>query len=313
MGDAFRPSGWFTRGGAEVVCAQAFHERQHFEREEAYTEMFPGSPPPPPEGPVVRPVADPPGSHRVSGYSVASRGQQALSALDRIVAEAHGAELLRRAVQWYQQGSDELGRWCLEVGARASVKESVAEFVSTYGPLEWCFGRWLKEGAGNSPEYFVWPSAWRLWALSIFDAFEGWKPVPSPIGFYLWAGLMIQGLREHPEWPGCQLFLANRVSRLSLEFAEEEKRSLVEAAATRHFQSPAVVVGGELLELLAARVAFGWGASSAGLVTRVRTCPICRQEFLRTASHRVYCSDDCVRYSGALRQARYRQNRSLPR
>jgi hypothetical protein len=118
--------------------------------------------------------------------------------------------------------------------------EGVRTFVARWGPLVVDFAGWLiatersrvdrghplVEPLWLSPlarlgaEGLLWPSEWRRWVTSIRDRLSARHDppllTPVPVAFYLWAAAMLTALHRHPEWPGCQLFLANRLASMRL-------------------------------------------------------------------------------------------------
>ena len=116
----------------------------------------------------------------------------------------------------------------------------VREFVASYGPLVADFGEWLAAGerarvgrghpaveplwqsplARLGADVRLWPEEWRRWANNIHAKLSPLREppflVPAPVAFYLWGSFMLTALRRHPEWPGCQLFLASRLASMRL-------------------------------------------------------------------------------------------------
>lgn len=295
-----RPGFWLTRGAAKVVSARAYHRQQYGDWEHLGVQ-------PPPRGCVV--VSVYPGSIiRPKGYSVAAKAREALSALGGTAEASHSGEIAKWAVERYHEAPAVLGRWCLKAGAQTSVKKAAAAFVAGFGPLTQDFGGWCASAAWRSAEGDLWPKPWRTWARSVYDVLTARGralPVPAPVGFYVWASLMIGAVRGHPGWQGCEAFLINRLAAIRLQFAPGEMEEFVRAAAAKRLSSPALIATGELLDLLAARAAFGLG-SPVGEVRRYDTCQACGAEFPVTFARRRYCSDACARRSGSIRQARHR-------
>jgi hypothetical protein len=260
---------------------------------------------------------------RIHRYSVAKRAGEVLSALENIMTAAYAKEVLELAARWYDKEPAKLGHWCLSRAGKRPVKQAAASFVAGFGPLVQDFGEWCSRAAlldaaqtlasvekRASVERALWPTAWHRWATSVYGRLivTDIRPeyVPAPVGFYLWAAIMVQCLREHPEWSGSQLFLTNRLAFTRLSFGPTGLREFVKEAAAKHLLSPHLVVTGDLLDLLAARVAFG-SLSPVGELKRYRMCPQCKNQFPVTSKNRVYCPN-CAQSGPAVRRARFLAN-----
>ena len=226
---------------------------------------------------------------------------------------ASAREKLTSAVSEAKQvarGESKLAAFCLEKAEIFRVQALAVEFAATYGPLILDFGVWCYDDAYGafvsrhwasaldlySPlrvlgsERRLWPARWTKWATTAYRTagrqIEPPRTVPPPMGFYVWAAYMLTALSDHPEWPGCQLFLANRLASLHLApmtwFPELAERT------TSH-QGPRVSARlyGELLDYLALAAAYRRGPS---IVETVILCENCgagfatadrRQEVLR--------------------------------
>jgi len=212
--------------------------------------------------------------------------------------------------------------------------ESVREFVSTWGPLVVDFARWLAAGerAGvgrghpaveplwGSPlarlgaDALLWPEDWRRWAASIHSKLSLRRDppflVPSPVGFYLWAAYLLTALRRHPEWPGCQLFLASRLASMRLLPESLLPRDLTPTAQCR---PPTMWLWGELLDYLALAAAY-LRQDDAPLGLRVCANPECGETFATAHRGRRYCAKcSNPRVHAIIASRRYRAKRARAR
>jgi len=228
------------------------------------------------------------------------------------------------------RGEWRLGAFCLEKAESASVQSLAVEFVGDYGPLILDFGVWCHDSAygafvsrhwatASDPsswllflgsERFLWPPSWRKWATAVYTTLGRRvvppKTVPPPVGFYVWAAYMLTALTDHPEWPGCQLFLANRLASLRLvpmtwfpELAEYTKPHQGRRVSARLY--------GELLDYLALAAARQRGPIIAETVI---LCENCGNAFTTEDGRRRYC-DSCSsrQVRDAARARRYRDRR----
>jgi hypothetical protein len=203
------------------------------------------------------------------------------------------------------------------------VTKAVAKFVTRYGDLIRDFGRWSADteyggyvASGSmfpedSPlpllgnERFLWPRHWRRWAVGVHERFkvlDRGEIVPSPVAFYVWAALMLTALHEHPEWPGCQLFLANRLASLRFVCGADWPRR----KKTAQERIPVWAVG-ELLDYLALSAAFGPWPVPARKGEAVR-CSSCGHPFKPKHGRERYCSEVCRKDANAARARRWRAN-----
>jgi len=332
-----RPGFWSAKGEAEVMTAKLYHEH-HFKDWREWRRPLPR----PPAGLVVFPLSSKP-HPRVELYAVERRARGALSALRRVVEAARAQKRLRWAVQEYHtverpQGApaksdSEVGDFCLLAAEQPAVAKAVAAFVRKYGDLVRDFGRWCADTeyggyaasgslfARNSPlpllgrERFLWPKPWRRWAVRIYDRFRllgRWEPVPAPVAFYVWAALMLTALREHPEWLGSQLFLANRLASLRLLAGGDwtrRRREIRGKGPAAQNRLPIWAVG-ELLDYLALSAAFGEWPVPAAKVERqgaMVKCANCGVLFSTDDGRRRYCGENCARCSDAICARRYRE------
>jgi hypothetical protein len=252
---------------------------------------------------------------RLEIYAVEERVRSSLSELHGVVAAAGASGGLKWAMEQYHaversEGQHsaracELADFCLQAAERPVVVKEVTGFVEKYGDLIRDFGHWCADteyGGGaagrslypkGSPlpllgnERFLWPRPWRRWATEVYARVTRLgraQPVPPPVGFYVWAALMLTALRKHPEWPGSRLFLANRLASMRLVFGEgwPPKKDSEHKGRIRAW------VIGELLDYLALSAAFGW---SMPQVDSVR-CALCSTMFLTPDGRRRYC-DPC--------------------
>jgi hypothetical protein len=121
---------------------------------------------------------------------------------------------------------------------------------------------------------------------------------------------MLTALRDHPEWQGSRLFLANRLASLRLVLGEGWPRSKEDKDKKR---VPVWTVG-ELLDYLARSAAFRWWplpARKAELRGDHIICALCHQPFPRYDRRRVYCGDcrnqlHFERLAAAIRSQRHR-------
>ncbi len=253
------------------------------------------------------------------------KAQEALLALHHVVRSAGGAGRLEWAAgRYYALRRPEKGRsartsslaeLCFLAVQRPEVQSEVVAFVSDYGELVRDFGLWcgateerglavagpaaglhpLRSRLGN--ERFLWPDAWRRWATKAASAQPSFMAhrVPPPVAFYVWAALMLAAVHDHPEWPGSQLFVANRLASLRLVLDEGEEGKPTVAGPV-----------GELLDYLGSAAAFG--------VFRMATCVNCSQPFPWRDRKRRYC-DACStrKIRGAVQQRRFRDKKRQER
>ena len=187
-------------------------------------------------------------------------------------------------------------------------------FVERFGPLILDFGAWCSEteygafvarhpaSAGDVHSYllqlgherFMWPRQWRRWATECYAHSARISPiakVPAPVGFYVWAAYMLLALQEHPEWPGCQLFLADRLASLRLVMDATWFPELAEWTGPHQGRRLSARLYGELLDHLALAAAY---RSSPATVKGPRPAPCenCQVSFLTSDRRRRYC-DAC--------------------
>jgi len=231
------------------------------------------------------------------------------------------------------KGESELAAFCLGKAESAQVQALAVQFVAMYGPLILDFGVWCYDDAYgafvsrhwvsalhlHSPlrflgsERHLWPAGWTKWATTAYRTvgrqIEPTKTIPPPVGFYVWAAYMLTALREHPEWPGCQLFLANRMASLRLapmawfpQLAERTERPRGPRVSARLY--------GELLDHLALAAAYQRGARIAETATQCRNCEVW---FTIDDRRRKYC-DDCnePKIRDAARARLYRERHPNP-
>ena len=212
--------------------------------------------------------------------------------------------------------------------------EGVRELVATYGPLVADFGQWLaggeraRVGRGHpaveplwqSPlarlgaDVRLWPEEWRRWANSIHTKLSPLRDppflVPAPVGFYLWGASMLTALRRHPEWPGCQLFLAGRLSSMRLR---PDSLLLRGTTTAEQSQPPRVRLWGELLDYLALAAAYP-RQSDTPLDLRVCAYPECGESFASTHRGRRYCPKcSTARVHALMASRRYRAKKARSR
>ena len=237
----------------------------------------------------------------------------------------------RREAAERSSGEDELAVFCLEVAEKESVQEIAAEFVNKYGPLILDFGAWCHDTeygsfASRHPataldyaapvrllanERFIWPRRWRRWATELFVTagrfVEPPPKVPPPVGFYVWAAYMLTALRDHPEWRGCQLFLANRLASLRLVSDVTWFPALAKHFTSHQGRRLAARLHGELLDYLALAAAYRSGPRS---IERIVLCQRCGVLFPAADGRRRYC-DSCSKpkVRNAVRAQRYRDRK----
>jgi hypothetical protein len=230
----------------------------------------------------------------------------------------------------------ELSAFCLEAGEEEPIQSLAAAFVTEFGPLIQDFGAWCSDteyGAFvsrhpvssldlTSPllqlghERFLWPEPWRNWAIGSYRHAARRAPVPlvpPPAGFYVWAALMLTALSDHPEWPGCQLFLSNRLASLRLVDDAAWAPWLVEHHKPPRGRRFSARLHGELLDYLALAAAYRSSAARADEL-RTTTCAYCGTPFLTGDGRRRYC-DRCSspQTHNAVAQQRYRdRHKSKP-
>ncbi len=224
-------------------------------------------------------------------------------------------------------GSD-LSSFLFEAAETKRVQFLAVEFVAKYGPLILDFGTWcadteygafvsrhpasaygygsILQSLGN--ERFLWPREWRRWATGVYSAVERHlepRPrVPAPVAFYVWAACMLTALHQHPEWLGCQLFLANRLASLRLVFDEHWLPEITDHLKPHQGPRLAARLDGDLLDYLAVAAA---RKRRPGVVHRVGRCENCGLPFSADDGRRWYCpACSKLNASGAIRSQRYR-------
>jgi len=229
-----------------------------------------------------------------------------------------------------------LAAFCLKAAEKEPVQRAAAAFVDRFGPLILDFGAWCFDTEyGAFPrlhpasalsttsclvqlghERFLWPRGWRQWATKSYQhVMHIWptRMVPPPVGFYVWAAYMHTALSEHPEWPGCQLFLANRLASLRLVSDEAWFPSLMESTKRRQGRRLSARLYGELLDYLALAAAY---RSSSGRAKdqRMVICKNCRAAFLIDDGRRSLCGDcSNAKIRNAVAQREYRERqKNLP-
>jgi hypothetical protein len=225
-------------------------------------------------------------------------------------------------------GESRLAAFCLERAERFDVQVLAMEFAATYGPLILDFGVWCYDDSYGAfvsrhwasaldlhsalrflgSERHLWPARWTKWATTAYRTagrqIEPPRTVPPPVGFYVWAAYMLTALSDHPEWLGCQLFLANRLASLHLApmtwFPE-----LSERTAPPRGPRVSARLYGELLDYLALAAAYQRGPSIAEAVA---PCGNCGVLFSTSDRRRNYC-DSCskTKIRDAARARRYRE------
>jgi hypothetical protein len=239
--------------------------------------------------------------------------------------------VLRRKVEEKPGGDDALGMFCMGVAEKGEVQKLASKFVEEYGPLILDFGIWSNEtGYGSlarrdpalegyyatplrflANERYMWPRRWRRWAVEAsLDALGRGEPaaaVAPPVGFYVWAAYMLTALREHPEWAGCRIFLANRLASLRLVSDEDWYPALVKHYPSREGRRLAARLHGDLLDYLALGAAYQAGPRSIDMTV---PCARCLTPFPTDDGRRRYC-DSCSKpeFRRAVRAQRYRERR----
>jgi hypothetical protein len=207
---------------------------------------------------------------------------------------------------------------------------ALQQFVTDYGPLVTDFGEWLTAGAHlrvarghpaveplwQSPlarigaDIQLWPEEWQRWATSIHIKLAPRRDppllAPAPAGFYLWGAAMLTALHQHPEWPGCQLFLASRLA--SLRLLPDDL--LLRSAKTEPTPLATTRLWGNLLDYLAL-------AATTPRMTDdpmgLRFCarPECGESFIAMHRGRRYC-DQCSnsRVHALMASRRYRRKKA---
>ncbi len=187
--------------------------------------------------------------------------------------------------------------------------EGVRQFVCRWGPLVVDFGAWLAAGervrlgrghpnleplwgsplARLGADARLWPAQWLRWAHDIHTKLSARRDppllVPAPVGFYLWAASMLTALQRHPEWPGCQLFLASRLAAMRLLPDSLLPR---EPDPSPRGGPPAARLWGELLDCLALAAAYPQH-SDTPIELRVCAYPECGETFATAHRGRRYC------------------------
>lgn len=174
----------------------------------------------------------------------------------------------------------------------------VREFVSRYGELVRDFAGWCARVQGQPWEHpdlaysgheARWWGEWATWAQGWGRRAEGPLDLAAPVAFYLWAAVMLTALRRHPEWPGCQVFLANRIAGLRLGCGGQLRSLWLDATGKgrrpERVGKANVFVYGDLLDYL------GAAAGARGWEDRARVCanPECRAVFVSGDGRRRYC------------------------
>ena len=177
--------------------------------------------------------------------------------------------------------------WCSEVQSRVLVERHGPSFLGGETALAHRTGR----------EHRLWSVPWLRWARAIQQAGcecpGQYEPAPAPLEFYVWAALMVTALRLHPELPGCQLFLLNRLSSMRLVSVWANRvhpvRRLAALARERgesfgdELRRAPVQVDGSLLDYLAA------AAASPEWRGNLVPCANCRHPFETNDGRRRYC------------------------
>lgn len=190
--------------------------------------------------------------------------------------------------------------------ASGKCRERVGWFVSRYGELVRDFGSWCARVGGQRWEHpnlsytgheARWWGEWARWALAWERRRARAKvspeaaPIAAPVSFYLWAAVMLTALRRHPEWPGCQVFLANRAAGLRLHCGGQWLVALLYArkgvGQAEEVGPRGVAMYGDLLDYL------GAAAGVRGWQDRARPCanPDCGALFVAGDRRRRYCAD----------------------
>jgi len=261
--------------------------------------------------------------------SNASRGDIASREADCARLEAQVARA--RSKLTIPSGDDELGLFCLKAAEESAVQDLAREFVEKYGPLILDFGLWCHETgygflASRDPvsegdyrgllrflanERYMWPRRWRRWAVEAsLDALRQALAPPAvapPVGFYVWSAYMLTALRDHPEWLGCRLFLANRLASLRLVSDADWFPELLQHYPSREGRRLAARLHGELLDYLALGAAYRSGPRS---IERMVPCARCRTLFPTDDGRRRYC-DSCSKpkFRRAVRARRHREQK----
>jgi len=225
-----------------------------------------------------------------------------------------------------------LAEFCLRMAQREPVRNAAVQFVKTFGPLILDFGAWCCDteyGAFatrypsmaadmTSPlrllgdERFLWPPKWWKWATRLYGTTGRFREppvrVPPPIGFYVWASYMMTALREHPDWPGCQLFLANRLAAIRLTPEDAWFPEFMARIESYRRGQLSARLYGELLDYLALAAAYQRWPTIIGRVALV--CPNCGGTFVSSDGRRRYC-DSCSKpkVRNAVRAQRYRDRK----
>lgn len=212
--------------------------------------------------------------------------------------------------------------------------EPVRKFAAKWGPLVVDFAEWLfaservRVGRGHpeieplwtSPlarlgaDAKLWPQEWSRWAASIYTRLSPHRDppflVPAPVAFYLWAAYLLTALRRHPEWPGCQLFLASRLASMRLlpdSFLVRDPTPVEQA------QPPTARLWGELLDYLALAAAFP-RREDASLGLRTCANPECDASFTTLHRGRRYCAKcSNPRVHALMASRRYRAKKARAR
>jgi len=249
---------------------------------------------------------------------------------DKAEARAQLARVRGEPAHGGTEGKSALAAFCLAAAERFFVQAKVVTFVARFGPLildfgAWCsdteYGAFVSRHPGSAPrlssyllqlghERFLWPKGWRKWATECYE-FSGTvqpvHPVPAPVGFYVWAAYLLTALCEHPEWPGCQLFLANRLASLRLASDAIWFPELAQWTKPHQGRRLSARLCGELLDYLALFAAYR-SVSVAGANLRAIMCPSCDTTFTTSDGRRRYCNRCSNRQTyNRVAQKRYRQ------
>jgi len=256
----------------------------------------------------------------------------------RETAQGIAGHLARSTVRAREERQRQAGRpnpvgFFLQPQRTEQAAEKVREFVASYGPLVADFGEWLAAGerarvgrghpaveplwqsplARLGADVRLWPEEWRRWANSIHAKLSPLREppflVPAPVAFYLWGAFMLTALRRHPEWPGCQLFLAGRLSSMRLL----PDGLLLRGANTAEQDRPTARLWGELLDYLAFAAACP-RLADAPLGLRVCANPECEKPFVTRHRGRRYCPEcSNSRVHARMASRRYRAKKARSR
>ena len=174
----------------------------------------------------------------------------------------------------------------------------IQEFVAQYGPLVHDFAEFCRP-VRNFPKLFAFAPnditnyggleyylymQWATYGESLRKAglvASNITPLLwTPVKFYLWAADLLAALQQNPDWPGCRLFLANRMASLRLLPANNW------GIVKKDFY-----IIGELLDYMALQVAFGMVPTAEGEIWNCQN-PDCKAEspiFTRIDRRFQYC------------------------